>query len=114
MVDGVCAIMWNLWGERNNRDFRGLEKELSDVWVFIKFHVSLWASTSFILFLNYSILLNWTPFLEQGSFFWGLGFLYPIFFHFFLSRKVAALLKKKKEKRKLVSPAPTTSPTPFL
>lgn len=27
----VCAIMWNHWGKRNNRVFRGSEREPSDV-----------------------------------------------------------------------------------
>lgn len=36
----LCAIMQNLWGERNNSMFRGLDKQSSDVWALIRFHVS--------------------------------------------------------------------------
>ena len=38
---GTCALLWDLWGERNNRVFRGLEKDLSDVWSLARFYVSL-------------------------------------------------------------------------
>lgn len=30
-VVGVCAILWYLWGEWNNKVFRGLGKDPSDV-----------------------------------------------------------------------------------
>ncbi|TYK23653.1 SIL1 [Cucumis melo var. makuwa] len=33
---GVCAVIWNLWGERNNRVFRGVEREPCEVWSLVR------------------------------------------------------------------------------
>lgn len=41
---GVCAILSVLWGERNSRIFRGVDKDPSEVWSLVHSHVSLWAS----------------------------------------------------------------------
>lgn len=41
----VCALLWD-WGERNNRVFRGVDRDPNEVWSLVRFHVSLWASVS--------------------------------------------------------------------
>lgn len=37
---GVCALLWVLWSERNNRVFRGVKRDPCDVWVLVKVQVS--------------------------------------------------------------------------
>lgn len=39
-LTGVCAILRDL-GVRNNHVFRGLERDPSELWSLVKFHVSL-------------------------------------------------------------------------
>lgn len=38
---GVCITFWVLWGKWNNRVFRGLERDPSDVWSLVRYYVSL-------------------------------------------------------------------------
>lgn len=38
---GMCALLWDVYGGRNNKVFRGLEKDHSEVWSLVRFHVSL-------------------------------------------------------------------------
>ena len=38
---GVCAVIWDIWGERNARVFRGRERRDSEIWSLVRFHVSL-------------------------------------------------------------------------
>ena len=37
----VCSVIWDLWGEKNNRVFRGFESDPCEVWSLVLFHVSL-------------------------------------------------------------------------
>ena len=37
----VCADIWNIWRDGNDRVFRGKEREHSEVWSLIRFHVSV-------------------------------------------------------------------------
>ena len=61
----VCAILWASWVERSRTVFRGVEGGSGEIWLVIRYHVSLWA---LILetFCNYPldmILYSWAPFL---------------------------------------------------
>ena len=59
----VCCDLGYL-GERNDRVFRGRERNPNEVWSLARFHVSLWALV-LKAFCNYSlsnILLSWNPF----------------------------------------------------
>lgn len=51
---GVCAVILDAWGERNDRVFHGRERDYSDVWALIRFHVILWALVLKI-FCKYSL-----------------------------------------------------------
>ena len=52
---GVGAILRVFWGEQNNIVFRGLEREPSDVWSLVCFHVRLCASIQRILYYRVDI-----------------------------------------------------------
>ena len=41
--DGVCDVIW-VCGGRNNKVVRGVDRNPSEVWSLMRFHVSLWAS----------------------------------------------------------------------
>ena len=72
-----------LWGERDNTILRGAERDLSVVWSFVRFYVSLWALLT-QLFYNYFlslILLDSNPF--SGILFCGLGFCITMYFFIF-------------------------------
>lgn len=58
-------IMWVLWGERNSRVFRSLDRDPSETWFIVCFHVSLWASIlkTFCSHSIGTIILSWRPFL---------------------------------------------------
>ena len=45
----VCAVVWDIWGERNDRVFWGMERYLHEIWSLIRFHVPLWASIEELL-----------------------------------------------------------------
>lgn len=38
---GVCALSCDFWEEKNNRVFCGVERDPSEVWFLVRFHVSL-------------------------------------------------------------------------
>lgn len=44
MACQVCVVVWDIWGERNEKVFRGLQKSASHVWSLVRFCVSLWDS----------------------------------------------------------------------
>lgn len=81
----VRAILWVVYVSRNNRVFRGVERDPCKIWSLVWYHVSLWASNSKV-FCNYSIsiiLHSWSPFLQRVLLFlW--FFVVLVFFHFFL------------------------------
>lgn len=91
---GVCAELWDIWGERNNRVFRSLE-DPCEIWSLVRFHVLVWASV-FEAFCNYSlgnILLIWKPFFRRVAFV-GLYIyisLCPYIISFFLNEVVDAI-----------------------
>lgn len=65
-----------------------MEKDLSEIWSLVLFHVSLWVSIS-KTFCNYSTRYN---FLELESLLVGWDFLYVhIFFHFFSMEAVVSM-----------------------
>lgn len=126
------ALLCQIFGESKIVMFRGLEKDPSNIWSSIRFHVSLQGSISktFCSYSIDSILYNWSPFFLLGSFSWA-GFLYvPVLFHFYLSEVVVSIHrrgraeKKKKKKHSSVSlltlvsvslptrPCPPPPPTP--
>lgn len=41
---GVCAVIWDMWGQRNNQGFRGREMDPCEFWSLVRFHLSFWAS----------------------------------------------------------------------
>lgn len=45
----VCAILWDLWGERNSRVFRGLKRDPSNVWFLV--FLFLWFRRFFVILL---------------------------------------------------------------
>lgn len=49
----MCCVV-RLEGERNDRTFRGVERDSSDMWFLVRFYVSLWALVV-RLFCNYSL-----------------------------------------------------------
>ncbi|XP_016900613.1 uncharacterized protein LOC107990976 [Cucumis melo] len=61
----VCAILWVLWDETNRRVFWGVERGTGEIWLVIRYHVSLWDSIS-KTFCNYPldmILYSWATFV---------------------------------------------------
>ena len=50
----MCAILWVVWGEENNRVFKGVERDPGEIWSLMRYHDSLWISNS-KAFCNYSI-----------------------------------------------------------
>lgn len=38
---GLCAVTWDFWSEINSKMFRSVERDPSEVWSLVKFHVSL-------------------------------------------------------------------------
>lgn len=62
---GVCILLWGIWGERNNRIFRVIEREAFVVWPLVRFNVFLWAlmTKSFCNYFPGFILLDWSSFL---------------------------------------------------
>lgn len=62
---GVCAVIRNLWGERNNIVFRCVGREPCEVWSSVRFHVFLWALTlkTFDNYLLGKIQHSCSPFL---------------------------------------------------
>lgn len=81
---GVCAILWVVWGQRNNKVFRGVERDTCEIWSLVRYHVSLWASIS-KAFCNNSLGVI----LHSSSPFCGLIFLSPLYSFIFFSMKVA-------------------------
>ena len=59
---GVYAVLWDIWGERSDKVFRGRERDPCEVWSLARFHVFLWVLILKI-FCNYSIgiFLSWNP-----------------------------------------------------
>lgn len=37
---GVCAVIWDIWGERKGRVFCDKERDHDEVWFLVRFHVS--------------------------------------------------------------------------
>lgn len=57
-IDDICALLWGLWEERNNRVFRGVEQSRDGVLSLVRFHISLWASICKD-FCNYPLGINY-------------------------------------------------------
>ena len=49
-------MIWDLWGERNDRVFRGRDKDPYKIRSLVRFHVSPWASVS-KLFVTISLAI---------------------------------------------------------
>ena len=41
MACRVCAVIWKIWGERNDWVFRGRERKHNEIWSLVRFHVFL-------------------------------------------------------------------------
>lgn len=45
------TVLSDLWFERNNMIFRGIERLREEAWDLVWFHVSLWTAVSIVLFV---------------------------------------------------------------
>ena len=94
---GLCYL-WTLWGERDNRTFRGRDRDLVRFSLLFSTMFLLWSSilkTFFNYFIGILFIVG-VPFCRRVSPFYGLGSfvcccLY--FFHFFLMEVVVPIPK---------------------
>lgn len=49
MASGGCSYCW-AGGDKNNRTFRGVERDPTDVLSLVRFYVSLWALVARVFF----------------------------------------------------------------
>lgn len=65
---GVCAMLWDIWRERNNRVFCGRDRDPYEVQSLVRFHVLLCASISnfFIIILLTRYYLVGIPLFRRG------------------------------------------------
>lgn len=84
----VCSIVCDILGERSDRVLRGKERDSSEVWSLMKFHVSLWALVSnfCVLICQGTSLLVGVP-SSSGTFIEDV-WLALVFFHLYLMKVV--------------------------